>query len=63
MSLKTRCRSADGLGSGKRKEEAIKTYGITVSDDELHKKVRDILKDKSDYVEKTNKTLARLPKP
>lgn len=46
----------------KRKEEAIKTYGITVSDDELHKKVHDILKDKSDYVEKTNKTLARLPK-
>lgn len=46
----------------KRKEEAIKTYGITVSDDELHKKIHDILKDKSDYVEKTNKTLARLPK-
>lgn len=46
----------------KRKEEAIKTYGITVSDDELHKKAHDILKDKSDYVEKTNKTLARLPK-
>lgn len=46
----------------KRKEEAIKAYGITVSDDELHKKVHNILKDKSDYVEKTNKTLARLPK-
>ena len=46
----------------KRKEEAIKTYGITISDDELHKKVHDILKDKSDYVEKINKTLARLPK-
>lgn len=46
----------------KRKEEAIKTYGVSVSDDELHKKVHDILKDKSDYVEKTNKTLARLPK-
>ena len=46
----------------KRKEKAIKTYGITVSDDELHKKLHDILKDKSDYVETTNKTLARLPK-
>lgn len=46
----------------KRKEEAIKKYGITVSDDELHKKVHDILKGKSNYVEKTNKALDRLPK-
>lgn len=46
----------------KRKEKAAKAYGITVSDDELQQKVRDILKDKSDYVDKTNETLARLPK-
>ena len=46
----------------KQKEEAIKAYGITVSDDEVQSKVRDVLKDKGDYVDKTNETLTRLPK-
>jgi hypothetical protein len=45
-----------------QKKKMIRAYGIKVSDEEVHKKIQDILKDKPSYLSKINETLVRLPK-